>query len=76
MPKSKRSKDHKKRVAARNQKVKAQQTAMQKAFNEILQAQIEKRKAEQLVGDGELTAQVGGQNIPFEVVSEVPQTNQ
>ena len=75
MPKSKRSKDHKKRVAARNQKVKAQQTAMQKAFNEILQAQIEKRKAEQLV-DGNLTAQVGGQDVPLQIVSEVPQTNQ
>ena len=74
MPKSKRSKDHKKRVAARNQKVKAQQSAMQKAFNEILQAQIEKRKNEQL-GEG-LTAQIGGQEIPVEVVSEIPQTNQ
>ena len=74
MPKSKRSKDHKKRVAARNQKVKAQQSAMQKAFNEILQAQIEKRQAEQL-GEG-LKAQVGGQEIPVEVVSEIPQTNQ
>ena len=75
MPKSKRSKDHKKRVAARNQKVKAQQTAMQKAFNAILQEQIEKRKAEQLV-DGDLTAQVGGQEIPLQIVGEVPQTNQ
>jgi hypothetical protein len=75
MPKSKRSKDHKKRVDARNQKVKAQQTAMQKAFNEIIQQQIEKRKAEQLV-DGNLTAQVGGQDVPLQIVGEVPQTNQ
>ena len=75
MPKSKRSKDHKKRVAARNQKVKAQQTAMQKAFNAIIQEQIEKRKAEQLV-DGNLSAQVGGQSVPVEVIGEVPQTNQ
>lgn len=75
MPKSKRSKDHKKRVAARNQKVKAQQTAMQKAFNAIIQEQIEKRKAEQLV-DGNITAQVGGQSVPVEVIGEVPQTNQ
>ena len=74
MPKSKRSKDHKKRVAARNQKVKAQQSAMQKAFNEILQAQIEKRQAEQLA-EG-LTAKVGDQEIPVQVVSEIPQTNQ
>ena len=74
MPKSKRSKDHKKRVAARNQKVKAQQTAMQKAFNEILQAQIEKRQSEQLA-EG-LTAKVGDQEIPVQVVSEIPQTNQ
>ncbi len=75
MPKSKRSKDHKKRVAARNQKVKAQQTAMQKAFNAIIQEQIEKRKAEQLV-DGNITAQVGGQEVPVQVLGEVPQTNQ
>ena len=75
MPKSKRSKDHKKRVDARNQKVKAQQTAMQKAFNEIIQQQIEKRKAEQLV-DGNITAQVGGQEVPVQVLGEVPQTNQ
>jgi len=75
MPKSKRSKDHKKRVDARNQKVKAQQNAMQKAFNEIIQQQIEKRKAEQLV-DGNLTAQVGGQDVPLQIVGEVPQTNQ
>ena len=74
MPKSKRSKDHKKREAARNQKVKAQQSAMQKAFNEILQAQIEKRQAEQLA-EG-LTAKVGDQEIPVQVVSEIPQTNQ
>jgi hypothetical protein len=75
MPKSKRSKDHKKRVAARNQKVKAQQTAMQKAFNAIIQEQIEKRKAEQLV-DGNITAQVGGQDVPVQILGEVPQTNQ
>jgi hypothetical protein len=75
MPKSKRSKDHKKRVDARNQKVKAQQTAIQKAFNAIVQEQIEKRKAEQLV-DGNITAQVGGQEVPVQIVGEVPQTNQ
>jgi len=75
MPKSKRSKDHKKRVAARNQKVKAQQSAMQKAFNAIIQEQLEKRKAEQLV-DGNITAQVGGQEVPVEIIGEVPQTNQ
>jgi hypothetical protein len=75
MPKSRRSKDHKKRVAIRNQKIKAEQTAMQKAFNAIIQEQIEKRKAEQLV-DGNITAQVGGQEVPVQIVGEVPQTNQ
>jgi hypothetical protein len=75
MPKSKRSKDHKKRVDTRNQKVKAQQTAIQKAFNAIVQEQLEKRKAEQLV-DGNITAQVGGQEVPVQIVGEVPQTNQ
>jgi|APCry1669189034_1035192.scaffolds.fasta_scaffold03921_2 hypothetical protein len=75
MPKSRRSKDHKKRVAIRNQKIKAEQTAMQKAFNAIIQEQIEKRKAEQLV-DGNITAQVGGQEVPVQIVGEAPQTNQ
>jgi hypothetical protein len=35
------AKAHRKRVAARNQKIKAQQTAAQKIFNESMKAQLE-----------------------------------
>lgn len=35
------AKAHRKKVAARNQKVKAQQSAMQKLFNESMKAQLE-----------------------------------
>ena len=75
MPKSKRSKDHKKRVAARNQKIKTQQNAMQRAFNELLQKEIERRQNE-LKSNYGITASVGNQDISVEVVNEIPQTNQ
>lgn len=35
------AKAHRKRVAARNQKIRAQQTAAQKIFNESMKAQLE-----------------------------------
>lgn len=35
------AKAHRKKVAARNQKVKAQQSAMQKLFNDSMKAQLE-----------------------------------
>ena len=38
------AKAHRKKVAARNQQVKAEQSAMQKLFNESLKQQIEELK--------------------------------
>ena len=35
------AKAHRKKVAARNQKIKTQQTAIQKLFNESMKAQLE-----------------------------------
>lgn len=35
------AKAHRKKVAARNQKIKSQQSAMQKLFNESMKAQLE-----------------------------------
>ena len=40
----KRAKEHRKKVAARNQKIKGQQNAMQKLFNESMKTQLEELK--------------------------------
>ena len=40
----KRAKEHRKKVAARNQKLKGQQNAMQKLFNESMKQQLEELK--------------------------------
>jgi hypothetical protein len=40
----KNAKEHRKKVAARNQKLKGQQNAMQKLFNESMKQQLEELK--------------------------------
>jgi uncharacterized protein (DUF3084 family) len=40
----KKAKEHRKKVEARNQKLKAEQNAMQKLFTESMKAQIEELK--------------------------------
>ena len=40
----KRAKEHRKKVAARNQQIKGQQNAMQKLFNESMKKQLEEIK--------------------------------
>jgi len=40
----KRDKEHRKKVEARNQKLKAQQNTMQKLFNESMRQQLEELK--------------------------------
>ena len=40
----KKAKEHRKKVAARNQRLKSQQNAMQKLFNESMRQQIEALK--------------------------------
>lgn len=40
----KRKKEHRKKVAARNQRIKGQQNAMQKLFNETMKKQLEELK--------------------------------
>ncbi len=40
----KRDKEHRKKVEARNQRLKSQQNAMQKLFNESMRQQIEELK--------------------------------
>ena len=61
----KAAKEHRKKVAKRNAKIKQQKSGMQKAFDLLLQQQIENMKNEE-----NLKAQVGDQEFNFEVVEE------
>ena len=45
----KNAKEHRKKVAARNQKLKGQQNAMQKLFNESMKQQLEELKKQREV---------------------------
>jgi len=45
----KKAKEHRKKVAARNQKIKGQQNAMQKLFNESMKTQLEELKKQREV---------------------------
>jgi hypothetical protein len=40
----KRKKEHRKKVAARNQRLKSQESAMQRLFNDAMKQQLEKLK--------------------------------
>ena len=55
----KKAKEHRKKVAARNQRLKSQQNAMQKLFNESMRQQIEELKKQREVemsGETQTTA--------------------
>jgi hypothetical protein len=60
----KAAKEHRKKVAKRNEKIKQQKSGMQKAFDLLLQQQIENMKEEQL------KAQAGDTDLNFEIVEE------
>jgi hypothetical protein len=60
----KAAKEHRKKVAKRNEKIKQQKSGMQKAFDLLLQQQIENMKEEQL------KAQSGDSDLNFEIVEE------
>jgi ribosome recycling factor len=54
----KKAKEHRKKVAARNQRLKSQQTAMQKLFNESMKQQLEelrKQKEAEMSGQTQTT---------------------
>lgn len=54
----KKAKEHRKKVAARNQRIKGQQNAMQKLFNESMRQQIEelkKQREAEMSGNTETT---------------------
>ena len=60
----KSAKEHRAKVAKRNAKVKEQKSGMQKAFDLLLQQQIDKMKEE------EIKAQVGDQDLNMEIVED------
>jgi hypothetical protein len=59
----KREKEHRKKVAARNQKVKTQQNAMQKLFNESMRKQLEELKKERELVNPNGTSGLGDTQI-------------
>ena len=60
----KKAKEHRQKVAKRNARIAQEKSGMQKAFDMLLQQQIENMKEEQL------KAQVGDIDLNFEVVEE------
>ncbi len=60
----KKAKEHRKKVAARNQKIKAEQKKMQKVYQEMFNKQMESLQEKMKINSN-------GGEIPFEIVSEV-----
>jgi predicted metal-dependent peptidase len=60
----KKAKEHRKKVAARNAKISQKKSAMQKAFDMLIQQQLDKMKAE------DVKVESAGQEVNFEVVED------
>jgi hypothetical protein len=60
----KKAKEHRAKVAKRNAKIKQQKSGMQKAFDMLIQQQLEKLK------NDEVKVEAGGQAVTFDVVEE------
>ena len=60
----KKAKEHRKKVAARNQKINAEQKKMQKVYQEMFNKQMEELQEKMKINSN-------AGEIPFEVVSEV-----
>lgn len=61
----KAAKEHRKKVAKRNAKLKQQKSGMQKAFDMLVQQQLDKLKS-----DDEIKAMVGSQPVNMEIVED------
>jgi hypothetical protein len=61
----KKDKEHRSKVAKRNAKVKEQKSGMQKAFDLLMKQQIDA-----MANEENLKAQIGDQELNFEVVEE------
>lgn len=60
----KKSKEHRRKVAKRNAKIKQEKSGMQRAFDMLIQQQLEKLKQE------DVKVEAAGQEVNFEVVEE------
>lgn len=60
----KKAKEHRKKVAKRNEKLKQQKSGMQKAFDMLLKQQLEKIKKD------DLTVQVGDKPMDMSIVDD------
>ena len=62
----KQAKEHRKKVAKRNAKIKQQKSAMQRAFDALLKAQTDEMLAKE-----NLNVQVGDKNLDFEIIGDI-----
>ncbi len=62
----KKAKEHRKKVAKRNAKINQKKSAMKKAFDMLLQNQMQK-----LTGDEEMNVDFSGKPLNFEVVDKI-----
>lgn len=62
----KKAKEHRKKVAARNAKLKQQKSAMQKAFDALLKAQMD-----EMINKENTKVSVGDKKMDFEILGEI-----
>jgi hypothetical protein len=62
----KAAKEHRKKVAKRNANIKQQKSAMQKAFDTLLKAQMD-----EMISKENTQVNVGDKNMDFEVLGEI-----
>jgi hypothetical protein len=67
----KAAKEHRKKVAKRNAKIKQQKSAMQKAFDALLKAQTD-----EMLNNENTKVTLGDKDLNFEVLGEVGQETQ
>ena len=64
----KKTKEHRAKVAKRNKRIGQDKYAMQNAFNRIMKQMAEAKNNEEV--EDQLNIKVGGNEIPFSVVTE------
>jgi hypothetical protein len=70
MPKSRNRKEHKKKVAIRNQRIRGQQNKFQREYTKMVEDQIELLKEKfSGVTDENININVDGSEVPFEIVT-------
>ena len=67
----KAAKEHRKKVAKRNAKIKQQKSGMQKAFDALLKAQMD-----EMINKENTQVELGGKKMDFEVLGEIQTTEE